>query len=85
MSEKDYPPLPIPGGQITLGYGAIDTPFFTADQMRAYIDADRAQRKPLTLEQIEQATGGKRDDPLFHIAVAFVRDTEAAHGIKEQP
>lgn len=45
----DYPPLPEPAGQ-THGdvFGHDNEPLFTADQMRAYVDADRAQRVPLT-------------------------------------
>ncbi len=41
----EYPPLPYPGGNIEQGGGWVaPTKFFTADQMRAYVDADRAAR-----------------------------------------
>lgn len=38
-------------------------------------------RKPLTDEQIEQATGTKIGQPLFLAAKGFVLATERAHGI----
>lgn len=59
------------------------TPLYTADQVRAAVEADRAQRKPLTDEQIDglhgEANRGyciERDDYFK----AF-RDAERAHGI----
>lgn len=52
MSEKNYPPLP---QAECLGFGRLDDDIegFTSDQMRAYVDADRAQRLPLTDEQCD--------------------------------
>ena len=41
----EYPPLPYPGGNIEQGGGWVaPTPFFTADQMRAFADATCAAR-----------------------------------------
>lgn len=53
MTDKQYPPLPMYVCRVIDGaYGETtsmldvshDSPLFTADQMRAYVDADRAQR-----------------------------------------
>ena len=44
-----YPELPVPL-VLESGYGPGDVPdAYTASQMRAYVDADRAARKPLAL------------------------------------
>lgn len=48
---------------------------FTAAQVQAM------GRAPLTDEQIEQATGAKRGEPLFLVAKGFTVAIEAAHGI----
>ena len=45
----EYPELPVPL-VLESGYGPGDVPdAYTASQMRAYVDADRAARKPLAL------------------------------------
>ena len=44
-TERDYPPLPLTKSQ----YGFNDTVAFTADDMYAYVDADRAARASLSL------------------------------------
>lgn len=49
MSEKNYPPLPEHVDE-NLHTGAY---LYTEAQMRAYVDADRAQRLPLTDEQCD--------------------------------
>lgn len=42
MTDKAYPELPRPGGEIEQGGGWIQpTAFYTADQMRAYYDLGR--------------------------------------------
>ena len=38
-------------------------------------------RAPLTDEQIESATGARRDTPMWIVAAAFTRAIESAHGI----
>lgn len=46
MTDKQYPPLPVPlhdKGDY-LACRLVSEDYFTADQMRAYVDADRAQR-----------------------------------------
>lgn len=53
MSDNQYPPLPDASLlRVLKSEERPDPPYlvygFTADQMRAYVDADRAQRKPLT-------------------------------------
>lgn len=50
MANHPYPPLPEPA---ELGFEATEGVYltgYTADDMRAYVDADREQRKPLTDE-----------------------------------
>lgn len=79
MSEKQYPPLPEPGYFDSDAFENL----YTEEQMRAYVDADRAQRLPLEEEAIEKATGAKRGTPTFLVALAFCRAIEATHGIHE--
>lgn len=57
------------------------------EELKQDLEAIRAKlrevldRKPLTDEQIEQATGTKIGQPLFLAAKGFVQATERAHGI----
>jgi len=62
--NKDYPPLPTPA----VSYGQTEYHrAYTADQMRAYVDADRALREPdAALEQALEATQKIRD---FGVAI----------------
>lgn len=88
MTDKQYPLLPLPAGyygddRSLIGVSPLD-PIFTEQQMRAYVDADRARRVPLSDEAIEQATGAKRGTPTFLVVQAFCRAVEAAHGIHER-
>ena len=88
MTDKQYPLLPLPAGyygddRSLIGVSPLD-PIFTEQQMRAYVDADRAQRLPLEDQAIEQAIGAKKGTPTFLVALAFCRAIEAAHGIHER-
>lgn len=56
MTDKNYPPLPRPAWDKRTICTTGDA--YTEHQMRAYIDADRAQRKPLTDEQVFDALPG---------------------------
>lgn len=52
MTDKQYPPLPDPALKSTQRDSTMrctTLTSFTADQMRTYIDADRAQRKDVTV------------------------------------
>lgn len=74
----EYPPLP-----------DEDWRTYTADQMRAYVDADRAQRVPLTEEAILMEglmmTPSKVLDNCGDAFTAGVRYAERAHGIGAKP
>lgn len=86
MSKSGYPLLPKRKGYLKTEDGhLVPMPYYTTDQMLAYVDADRARREPLNDEAIEQATGAKRGTPTFLVAQAFCRAIEAAHGIHERP
>lgn len=55
MTNHPYPAMPDPhyfAGD-HLPFGEVKTDCFTAAQMRAYVDADREQRKPLTDDECE--------------------------------
>lgn len=101
----EYPPLPEPDHWMRNGYARFEphhdaVACFTADQMRAYVDADRAQRAPLTDEQMLQCLrsiglpipmGLTRDvgpyevtKPTYFLEL-FVRAIERAHGIGAKP
>ena len=85
-----YPELPVPL-VLESGYGLGDVPdAYTADQMRAYVDADRAARKPLTDEKLhalyaEVMTGHYANALHYWVGThghRFARAIEQAHGIK---
>lgn len=50
--NKKYPPLP--AHKHSLNSGSFD-PLYTADQMRAYVDADRAMRAAPTSHERDEA------------------------------
>lgn len=107
----EYPPLPEPAGMTEInpyiGLGPMDPhhgkqtlTWYTADQMRAYVDADRAQRVPLTDEQIVSCLssvarsvpkGLTYDSGPYDITkptaflVQLIRAIERAHGIGAKP
>lgn len=77
----EYPPLP------TICDGIGD---YTADQMRAYVDADRAQRVPLTEDQVFASQDLMYlNGSLLHLAmpqlIEVIRTVEHAHGIGAKP
>lgn len=82
--EQDYPPLPEAPIIGTSRFGSIFRGHSDA-AMRAYVDADRAARKPLTDEQITDAIESHFSEthewPEGDIEIARV--IERAHGIKE--
>lgn len=90
MSDKQYPPLPPPavtGEQLVLdrhGGHVRKYKFFSTRQMRAYVDADRAQRLPLTEGWIEKNIGTSTS-MLSAVVRHVVRKVEAAHGISTPP
>ncbi|MFA7557199.1 MAG: hypothetical protein WCZ20_05300 [Hydrogenophaga sp.] len=63
--------------------GIDDTAVYTADQLRAAVEADRAARKPLTESAIQQI--GLAMPSLLHPGglIEFARAIERAHGITE--
>lgn len=81
----EYPPLPEPEVHDAAGYRRA----YTADQMRAYVDADRAQRVPLTDEQIElliDNSDGRWHDGEFCIdAQDLTKLLRSAHGVGAKP
>ncbi len=79
MSENEYPPLPSPAWH-AWNIGATEDGF-CADQMRAYVDADRAKRKPLTKEHLMGLLPKAVRLPSGWLQ--FARSVEAAHGIHE--
>lgn len=84
MTDKQYPPLPKPAYNIRqptrfrrAGEKTCLTVVFTADQMRAYVDADRAQRLiPVDAPCIEL-----KNIPLEEVE-AYRRALEAYYGVK---
>ena len=79
----NYPTLPLPMHvNLTAGLpGRAIVEYYTADQMRAYVNADRAQRKPMTDEQIEEICWTEVDQRLR----SFARAIEAHHVIGVKP
>ena len=91
MQAGEYPELPVPL-VLESGYDPGDEPdAYTADQMRAYVDADRAARKPLADEAMyamyalyaEVMTGHYVDAFPYWRAYQYARAIEQAHGIKD--
>ena len=87
---SEYPELPVPL-VLESGYALGDVPdAYTADQMRAYVDADRAARKPLTDEKLHALYADEMAeyfvDALHYwkgtSAHQYARAIEQAHGIK---
>lgn len=68
-------PFGTPGVDFSAEFPVMTRPLYEAPQ------EIHAGRVPLTDEQIEQATGTKRGEPLFLVAKGFTVAIEAAHGI----
>lgn len=92
LQEKwgEYPELPVPL-VLESGYAPGDVPdAYTADQMRAYVDADRAARKPLADSELHALYAAVMSGPYtnaLHYWIGthghrFARAIEQAHGIK---
>ena len=87
---SEYPELPVPL-VLESGYGLGDVPdAYTADQMCAYVDADRAARKPLADSELHALYAAVMSGPYtnaLHYWIGthghrFARAIEQAHGIK---
>ena len=98
---KDYPPLP-KGVRETIELHqptdctewVVTGSHYTAEQMRAYVDADRdAQqaRKPIPMSKGQREQVARRAEAAMNGDInlswrdALMSETEAFHGIKETP
>lgn len=86
----EYPELPVPW---RIGAGGVEAEAYSASQMRAYVDADRAARKPLADGVLHalyaDAMAGHFVDALHYWrgtpAHRFARSIEKSHGITAAP
>ena len=76
----NYPPLP----ERSYALNPYEN-YYTADQMRAYVDAAQPERKPLSANEIVNMMPSSIPVVFDGVLMEFARAIEAHHGIGDKP